>query len=326
VAQTPAGPVGGAGATTKPSDYSQRVVAYIYGDKPVTREELGEYLIARFGYEKVELMVNRRIVEEAAKKRNITVTDAEVEAAVDDDIKQFNMDRATFYKNILKQRRQTLYEFKEDVVRPTLMLKKMCQSEVKVEEEELKRAFETKFGEKVSCRLVLFDDLRTAQHVWAKIRESEAEFDAAARSQGNAQLASVGGRSAPIARGVAKDDIIEKIAFRLKPGEVSEIFPLPSMGKVCGVLRCEGRIPPTEGVTLEKVRAELTKAVFDQKVMEAIKPMFAKLLKEADPKMFVQHVNHDPFIQRTKDEAEKLLKEEDKPAVPLPNQPPRPSR
>src|SRR5262249_15526945 len=147
VAQTPAGPVIGAGGA-RPSDYSQRIVAKIYGDLNITREELGEYLIARFGHGKVELMVNHRIIEEAAKKRKVTVTDAEVEASIEDDLKRMKMDRATFVKQILKGRRQTLYEFKEDVVRPTLMLKKMCQGEIKVEDEEIKRAFEAQYGEK----------------------------------------------------------------------------------------------------------------------------------------------------------------------------------
>src|SRR3954469_13042056 len=45
------------------SDYSRRVVAYIYENMPISREELGEYLIDRFGKERVEFLINRRIVE-----------------------------------------------------------------------------------------------------------------------------------------------------------------------------------------------------------------------------------------------------------------------
>jgi len=320
-AQTPSGPVIGGGAP-RPTDYSQRIVAKIYGDVDITREELGEFLIARYGYEKVELMVNRRIIEQACKLRGITVTDAEVEAALDDDLKPMNIDRATFLKHVLKQRHQTLFEYKEDVVRPGLMLKKMCQAEIKVQDEELKRAFESKYGERVACRLIVWpeDQFRVAQRQWPEIRASEAKFEEVAASQPNPQLASVGGRIDPIAKGVAKDDSIEKIAFRLKPSEVSELFTLPEM-KSIGVLRCEGRVPAAQGVTLEQKREELTKVVFDQKVLQAIPVMFKKLLAEAKPQMFVPHVNHDPFIVRTKDEEDKLMKEEAKAAVPLPNQP-----
>src|SRR4051794_3621887 len=43
-------------APLPPSDYSSRVVAYLHESVPVTREMLGEYLIARYGAEKVELL------------------------------------------------------------------------------------------------------------------------------------------------------------------------------------------------------------------------------------------------------------------------------
>src|SRR5260370_34641566 len=56
-------------ASTAPaSDYSQRVVAYIHGNIPVTREELGEFLIARQGASKVELLVNRRLRQQPYMK------------------------------------------------------------------------------------------------------------------------------------------------------------------------------------------------------------------------------------------------------------------
>src|SRR5438874_2664672 len=41
----------------------KRVVAYLYGNVPVTREELGDFLIARGGHEKLELLLNKKIIE-----------------------------------------------------------------------------------------------------------------------------------------------------------------------------------------------------------------------------------------------------------------------
>ena len=55
-------------------------VGMIYGQVPVTREELGEFLIARGGYEKVDLLVNKKIIEVEAARRNIGVTGVEVRA------------------------------------------------------------------------------------------------------------------------------------------------------------------------------------------------------------------------------------------------------
>src|SRR5262249_5097859 len=46
-------------AAAEPSDYTQRTVAFVYGSKGITREQLGEYLIARFGPDKVLNLVNK---------------------------------------------------------------------------------------------------------------------------------------------------------------------------------------------------------------------------------------------------------------------------
>src|SRR5438874_6690351 len=110
---------------------SRQVVAYIYGSIPITREDLGEYLIARQGAERLELMVNYRIVELACQKKGITITDAEVDAALALDLKRMNiLSVKEFDKQILKKNKTTLYEYKEDVLRPKLALAKMCRSQI----------------------------------------------------------------------------------------------------------------------------------------------------------------------------------------------------
>src|SRR5262245_3559391 len=46
-----------------PTDYATRVVAYIHASQAITRQELGEYLIVRYGAEKLPLLLNKRIVD-----------------------------------------------------------------------------------------------------------------------------------------------------------------------------------------------------------------------------------------------------------------------
>src|SRR5260221_4326331 len=141
------------------------------------------------------------------------------------------IDRATFVKEILKKRGQTLYELKEDVIRPGLMLKEMCKGDIKVDEAELKKIFDARYGAKVQCRMILWkeNELRIAQQAWDRIRKSEAEFATAAMQQATPSLASVGGMVPPIGHAESTSEgtsIVEKIAFRLKPGDVSEIFAI----------------------------------------------------------------------------------------------------
>src|SRR5438067_8331045 len=72
------GPAAGV-ALTQPKTIAQpeterRVVAYIYNTTPVTREELADYLIPRGGFDKLDLLVNRTIIELEASRRNASVT------------------------------------------------------------------------------------------------------------------------------------------------------------------------------------------------------------------------------------------------------------
>src|SRR5437867_2352038 len=107
----------GANATRLAEGASPRqVVAYIYGSIPITREDLAEYLIARQGAERLELMVNHRIIELTCQKKGITVTDAEVDAALAEDLRRMNIPSVKEFDNqILKKNKTTLYEYKEDV-------------------------------------------------------------------------------------------------------------------------------------------------------------------------------------------------------------------
>src|SRR5262249_55976304 len=124
------------------SDYSRRVVAYINGNEAVTREQLGEFLIARFGPQMLDLLVNRRIIERAAMEKGIEVTEAEIDEAMKNDLKALSVNQGEFVNKILKRYNKTLYEWRQDKIRPSLYLAKMCRERIKVEEEDVKKAFE----------------------------------------------------------------------------------------------------------------------------------------------------------------------------------------
>jgi len=314
-AQTPQGPTLAATTVAPKSDYSQRVVAYIYGTEPVTREDLGEFLIARQGEQYVDPLVNRRIIERACKDKNITIADADVEASLNEDLASMHIDRATFVKQFLKQYHKTLFEWKEDVIRPRLMLTKLCGTTIHVDEADVKKAFDSKFGEKVQCRIIVWQEseFRRVQQLWDKLRTSEAEFATAARSQYMPALASLGGKIDPVCHGVADNDLVEKVAFRLQPNEVSEIINIPGQG--IAVLKCDGRIPPVPGATYENEYKPLYKQAFDLKVTKAIPDLFKKLKEEAHPNVILKHGTENPTVVQTHEEEQRLEKQD----VPLPD-------
>ncbi len=277
---------GGAGApagAAAAADYDRRVVAYVYETDAITRQELGEYLIARRGAEKLEPVINRRIIDLACKARNIQVTAAQVEAALAESIQGLNVNRERFVKEYLKSVRKSLFEWKEDVLRPKLMLSNLCRNRVQLSEDEVRQAFESKYGEKVECRIIIWPvaQLQAAQEMYAKLRDNEEEFAKMAKSQVAPALASTGGKVKPIGRYTLSDREVEDALFKLRPGEVSTLIR-GQQGVT--LVKCDGRIPPVQSATLnnQSTREELTKAIFERKLQVEIGKYIQESRKQAD--------------------------------------------
>src|SRR5207248_995914 len=144
----------------------------------------------------------------------------------EEDLKLLNMDRAEFARNLLGHYRKSLWEWKEDVIRPRLLLTKLCRDRVQPTEEEINHAFEAHYGEKVDCRIILWppDQTKFALTEYAKIRDSAAEFDRKAKQQASPTLAAQGGKVPPFGRYSFGDENVEREAFKLQPGEISTLI------------------------------------------------------------------------------------------------------
>jgi hypothetical protein len=298
-------------------EYSQRVVAYIYDSIAITREDLGEYLIARMGAERLNNLVNRRIIEKACREKGIEVTEAEVEAELATMIKPLGVvTLKDFEEKILKPRKTTLYEWKEDSVRPSLMMKKLCRDRVQVTDDDLHKAFQAWYGDKVECRIILWpkSEKKVALAAYGKIRDSEEEFDRAARSQASARLASSAGHIEPIGHNTTGNEALEKAAFSLRPGELSEVIETPE-GYV--VLKCVSRVPPNTSISFEATRDALAKEVAEKKLQQEIPKAFAELREKARPKQLLGQPLTEAELTRAVNE----LLQPDKKAAALPRAP-----
>lgn len=270
----------------------KRVVAYIYGSIPVTREELGEFLIARGGAEKLELLVNKKIIEVEAARRNVIVTDTEVEAGLNDDLKGLGVSKDDFVKHVLPRYGKTLYEWTEDVIRPRLLLGKMCRERIKITDEDLRKAFENRYGEKRQAKVICWNrkDQRAAQSQWDEARKGDVEFDRVARTQADPNLAASCGLVAPVGRYAyaeieGQNDAVEKALFSLKVGEISQLFDTPA-GIMC--VKLVAIIPPDTTITLDKVRANLERDLIEAKLNLEIPKFFGELKKAAQPNLLLK--------------------------------------
>jgi parvulin-like peptidyl-prolyl isomerase len=287
--------------TTGPSDYASRVVAYVYETEPITREELGEHLIDRFGADKLELLVNKRIIETACRQRNLDVTAAEIETALAQDLEGLTMDRNTFIKTVLGKYRKTLYEWKEDVIRPKLLLTKLCRDQVRLTEEQIQRAYEAEYGEKIECQLIVWkgpDAAKRAAAEYAKLRDKPEAFELAAKSQEDSELAASGGKIKPFGRYTMDDDNFERQVFRLQPGELSEVIHTVKGGEGAAVVKCIRRYPANTAVSMDTVRPALVKEVLDREVQKKLPFTFRGLHTQAHPELLKDRVKpgHVPAV------------------------------
>ena len=271
-------------AQPTPNTGNKRVVAYIYGSTPITREEFGEHLISLYGKEHIRLYVNRRIIEGAATKKGLTVTPQEVEAVIADDCGKMGVTQKQFVETVLKQKYgKTIDEWRSDVIRPRLLMGAMCREQIRLDDAELKKVYDNLYGEKVQCKIILWppDQKQAAFKRYASIRASETEFDDAARSQLSSDLSARCGLVDPIGRnagpGTAK---IEEIAFSLKEGQLSELLDTP--GGIM-VIKCVKKIPARTDVTFEAVKTQLAKECTERQMELEIPKAFNKLYDEASP-------------------------------------------
>lgn len=297
IAAPPAGSEPPAVPATPPPEYSQRVVAYIYNSIPITREDLGEYLIARQGVDKIELLVNKKIIEHACQKRGIEVSDAEVVAAIKADMDVIKVNQKDFIDKVLKQYGKTLFEWKEDVIRPRLLLTKLCHDRIKIEDEDLRKAFEAEYGRKVNARIIIWPkgEERIALQEYDAIRKDDQGFDRKARAQAISSLAANGGKTQPIARFSGVHPDVEQQAFSLQPGEVSRLIQTPE-GTM--VLKVDGYVEANPDVKFELERERLSKAVYDRKIAAEIPVLFKSLKEEAKPVFILKKANDPATVQR----------------------------
>jgi hypothetical protein len=282
-----------------PATDTPRVVAYIYGTIPITREEYGDYFISLYGKERLDLYVNKRIIEMYCAKKGVDITPDEITAAIDEDCKRMHISRTEFIDKVLANRyKKSLDEWRNDVMKPRLLLAKMCRNSVRVEDEDLKKMFENRYGAKARVKIALWpkEQLSIAQKHYGVLRKSGAEdtppkyedfyWDSIAKNQPDSTLASKAGEIEPIGRySGPQSSKVEEIAFGLKVGEVSPIIGL-EIGQL--VIKRIGTVEPVKGVTFESVKAELHKEVIERKLESEIPLLFAKIKEEAKPVLLLE--------------------------------------
>lgn len=254
-----------------------RAVAKV-GDVVVNYEDLAQECVQVSGRKILDDMINRLIIQQACLKHQIEVTPAEVDAEVVKISKQFNLPVESWYQMLESEQGLTQSQYRRDVIWPILALRKLAGEQTEISEEEIKRAYIRDYGPRVKARIIVLDNQRRAQAVWEEAnRGTPDDFERLAAAHSIEPTSrSLRGAIPPIRRYVGNDEL-EKVAFKLKAGEISGIIQLAATRYA--ILLCEGQ---TESVvnSIDEVREIIIGNLVEEKAGDAVNQVFAKLKEE----------------------------------------------
>ncbi|MGD9722303.1 MAG: peptidylprolyl isomerase [Pirellulales bacterium] len=253
------------------------VVAMV-NDEPISREDLARECLLHYGRDVLESIVNRMLILTSCQQRNIEVTQQQIDEEIDRLARKFAMGKDQWLKMLKQERGITPVRYAKDIIWPTLALRELAKAQLTVSKEELDEAFEGEFGPAVKVRLIAMDSATEVRRVHAEAVAKPEEFPALAkRHSQDSNSASAYGLIQPI-RLHSGDPNLEKIAFGLKPGEIS---PIVQIGDLHVFVKCEEHLPPNKKVSRAEAEPLLAEALKDRKLREAAGGVFKKLQDEA---------------------------------------------
>lgn len=260
-------------------------VAAIINKQKVTVRELAEECLDRHGTDVLEGTVNRKLLDQAIRKRNLKVVDADIDAEIGRAAVSMGQTKAggkpdieAWLDHVTKNEHITREVYVRDEVWPSVALKKLVGGTVKITQEDLKRGYEANYGPKVQCRAIVVNNQRRAQEVWEKARENPTvkNFgDLAEQYSIEAGSRSLRGEVPPIQKNGGQP-LLEQEAFSLKPGELSGVV---QVGGTFVILFCEGYTQPIK-TSFEEVKELLYRDILEKKLRLAMAKAFDDL-KEA---------------------------------------------
>jgi parvulin-like peptidyl-prolyl isomerase len=262
-----------------------RPIALVNGAE-VTADQLAAECLSRHGASVVETMVNRVIIEQACRRAGVTVTPQDVDTEIEVMSRRFSVPRDKFLELIQQERGVSPKQYTDDILWPTLALRRLASAALEPTPEELQTAYEKQFGPAVKARIIVARTKAEAESLRAKALAAPDDFPALARQHSvDVASASANGWVQPI-RPHSGDPAFDQAAFRLRDGEIS---PVVQVADQFIVLKCEGHLP-ADTVKLADVRPRLAEEIRERKSRQASSDVF-KQLQDAST---VENVLNDP--------------------------------
>lgn len=256
------------------------VVATVNNQR-ITRDDLARECLRHYGNEVLESVVNKHLIVEECRRRGIVVSRAEVDGEIERTAKRFALPVDQYLKLLQQDRNITPSQYANEIVWPKLALQKLAGERISISRQELKKEYETQFGERVSARLIAVSDAELAEKLRAKAVANPEDFgNLAKRYSEDTASASMKGFIQPIRKhGSYKE--IETALFNMADGDVS---PVIRAGNQYVFLKRE-RLIEAQRVSFEEAAPQLEESLRERKARAAAQDIFRQLQDDVKDKI-----------------------------------------
>lgn len=266
-----------------------RVVAKVNNQR-ISRDELARECLRHYGEQVLESLLNKYLIMQECQRRNLQISQAEIDTEIEQMAARFQLSKEQWLKMLEQERGIKPPEYAEDIIWPTLALRKLAGERLEVTPDELRRAYEMKYGSSVKARLIACADRAKAEKVRAMAAANPAQFGDLAKNYSEDPSASLKGRIQPI-RKHGSYERIEEAVFSMRDGEVS---PVIEAGGQYVILQREELLPGSSAVNFQQVAPQLKEMVRDTKLRKVSGEIFQQLQEKA----VVSNVLNDPKLSR----------------------------
>ena len=273
-------------------DATTNIVAVVNGQS-ITRQELAQQCMERYGEQVVESLVNKHLILQACKQQGIRITNQDIENEIEAIATRFSLPKDRWLEMLQQERNINPEQYRRDIIWPTIALKQLATDELIVSDQELKDAFESEYGPKIQARMIATSDRAKAEKLLAAVKADPAEFGNLAKKHSEDPNSAAARGLIPHIRRHVGEPKVEAAAFALQPGEISEIV---SVANQFLIFKCEKRLPATPiSPAYRKIANEqLKERIIDRNLRDASSTIFQKLQQGAE----VVNVYNDPSTRQ----------------------------
>ena len=272
------------------ADRSIPAVVATVNSRRISRDDLAHDCLRHFGKEVLESMVNKRLILMECQQRGVTVSRGEVNDEIEGMAKRFKIPVDQWLKMLKQERNVTPEQYADDIIWPTIALRKLAGNQVQVSPRKIRDEFETQYGEQIKVRLIAVSDLRKANTLRAKALANPNDFGNLAKEYSeDSASASVKGVINPIRRHGSYQEI-EDAVFNMRDGEIT---PVIHAGGQYVFLKREEAIPAKE-ISFKDAAPKLEAFLRDRQTRSVAQDVFQQIQERAQKQQAVQNVWNNP--------------------------------